>query len=338
MTQSISTTPTSSDKMERGELFSLLLRLHPTEEGQVAVGAGNQVQAAFLDMVRQGDPALAEWLHRPNQRRPYTLGLLQGFNHLTAEQMEEAMVRNHAVTVRQGQTYWLRITMLDATVFGSFTRYLIMNPRALVLRIGNAKFEISRLLSTPESQQTEQTEQTRQSWAAYSSFAELSGRSAAQRRYCFEFATPTAFSLGQKAWGKQLYLFPEPAQVFESLARQWESFAPASLRLEHDGLSSRQIGAWCEEQMIVVRYTLETRYLPSSKFGQSGFQGGVVYEVKGPPTAAEALWLTPLARFALFSGVGYKTTMGMGQTRCVNIAAVPSQRRQEEERVHEPAS
>jgi len=33
----------------------------------------------------------------------------------------------------------------------------------------------------------------------------------------------------------------------------------------------------------------------------------------------EAAWLTPLARFALFSGVGYKTSMGMGQARCTNL-------------------
>lgn len=327
MTQTFQTATSSS--VERGELFSLLLRLHPIEEGQVAIGAGNQVQAAFLDMVRQGDPALAEWLHTPNQRRPYTLGLLQGFNHLTPGQLEEAMVRNQEVTVKPGQTYWLRITMLDATVFGSFTRYLIMNPRSLVLRIGNAKFEISRLLSTPESQNTTQ------SWAAYSSFAELHTQRAAQKRYCFEFATPTAFSQGQKSWGKQLRLFPEPAIVFESLARQWDSFAPAALRMENHGLTSRQIAAWCEEQMIVARYSLETRYLPSSKFGQSGFQGNIIYEVKGAPTAPEALWLSPLARFALFSGVGYKTTMGMGQTRCINIAAAPPLPAHEEEVAHE---
>lgn len=327
MTQTFQTA--TSSNVERGELFSLLLRLHPIEEGLVALGAGNQVQAAFLNMVRQGDPALAEWLHTPNQRRPYTLGLLQGFNHLSPEQVEEAMVKNLGVTVKPGQTYWLRITMLDATVFGSFTRYLIMNPRSLVLRIGNAKFEISRLLSTPESQNSAQ------SWASYSSFAELHTQSAAQKRYCFEFATPTAFSQGQKSWGKQLHLFPEPALVFESLARQWESFAPATLRLANHGLTSRQIAAWCEEQVIVLRYTLETRYLPSSKFGQSGFQGNIVYEVKGAPTAPEAQWLSSLARFALFSGVGYKTTMGMGQTRCVNIAAAPL-RTYEEEVAHEP--
>ena len=300
----------------RGELFSLLLRLHPTEPGLVSPSSGNHVQAAFLDMVRQGDPALAEWLHTPNQRRPYTLGLLQGFNHLSAAQLEEIMAKNQVVQVTPGQVYWLRITMLDATVFGSFAQYLITKPRALTVRIGDARFEISRLLSTPEPGNTGQ------SWVAYSSFAELCTAKKAQKQYHFEFATPTAFSLGQKQWGKLLKMFPEPSFVFESLARQWDLFAPPDLRLVTSGVTPRDIGAWCEEQVIVSRYSLETCYLPSNKFGQSGFQGNVIYEVKGSPIAPEASWLSPLARFALFSGVGYKTTMGMGQARCTNIAIV----------------
>lgn len=296
-----------------GELFSLLLRLHPIEPGRVLPGAGNQVQAAFLDMVRQGDAALAEWLHTPNQRRPYTVGLLQGFNHLTAGQLEEARTRQQAVPVLPGQTYWLRITMLDATVFGSFARLLIARPRALVVRIGEVQFEISRLVSTPD------VEAGQQAWVGYASFEELHVLRPAQKLYAFEFATPTAFSMGQKQWGKMLKLFPEPVYVFESLARQWELFAPTHLRLEASGISPRAIAAWCEEQVIVNRYDLETGYLPSSKFGQMGFQGKVVYEVKGMPTAPEAQWLSTLARFALFGGVGYKTTMGMGQARCLNL-------------------
>ncbi len=310
-------TLSSTTISDRGELFSLLLRLHPIEAGLVSPGAGNQVQAAFLDMVRQGDPALAEWLHTPNQRRPYTLGLLQGFNHLSAAQLEEMMAKNQAVQVTPGQVYWLRITMLDATVFGSFAQYLITKPRALTVRIGDARFEISRLLSTPEPGNTAQ------SWVGYSSFAELRRASKAQKQYHFEFATPTAFSLGQKQWGKLLKVFPEPSNVFESLARQWEIFAPASLRMATDSLTPHEIGTWCEEHVIVTRYSLETCYLPSSKFGLTGFQGNVHYEVKGSPAAPQALWLSTLARFALFGGVGYKTTMGMGQARCTNIIETP---------------
>jgi CRISPR-associated endoribonuclease Cas6 len=314
---SSSLTHSETASSNRGELFSLLLRLHAIEPGQVAPGAGHQVQAAFLDLVHQADPPLAEWMHRPNQRRPYTVGLLQGFNHLTKAEVEEARSRQQAVPVQPGQTYWLRISILDATVFGSFARYLIRNPRTLTVRIGDVHFEISRLVHAPDAAISAS------SWVAYSSFADLCIPSPTQGRYSFEFATPTAFSRGQKSWGKMLKVFPESHYVFESLARQWEAFAPVEFRMEAHGLALNRLIEWCEEHVIVTHYTLETGYLSFSRFGQVGFQGTVTYEIKGPPTASEAQWLSPLARFALFSGIGYKTTMGMGQARCLSVVPAP---------------
>src|SRR5436305_5884259 len=105
-----------NSSIPQGDLFSLLLRLHPTAPGYVSPSSGAQVQAAFLDLIRQSDPALAEWLHTPNQRRPYTLSLLQGFHHLPQAQLAEAMANNRPLPVLPGQVYWLRITMLDAAI------------------------------------------------------------------------------------------------------------------------------------------------------------------------------------------------------------------------------
>lgn len=299
---------------ENGELFSMLMRLHPVETGHVSLSSGNRIQAAFLDMVRQGDPSLATWLHMPNQRRPYTLSLLQGFNHLSETERIEAISRLRDVEVRPGQVYWLRITMLDVTVFRSFVQYMVTHSRTLKIHIGNADFEMSRLITTPDPHISTSA------WVASSSFAELHSLLPAEKRYSFEFASPTTFSKGQKPWGKLLKLFPEPVEVFESLARQWDSFAPTHLHLSTYDMTAQAISTWCAENMIVTHYTLETRYLPSHKFGQMGFLGTITYEVKGSLAASEALWLTPLARFALFAGVGYKTAMGMGQTRCTTVS------------------
>ncbi len=288
----------------------MLVRLHPIEAGKVSLSAGNQIQAAFLDMVRQGDPSLAAWLHAPNQRRPYTLSLLQGFNHLSETERIEATYKHQDVDVRPGQVYWLRITMLDATIFRSFVQYLVTHPSGLRVRIGRVDFEISRLITTPDPQVGSST------WVARSSFGELHTLQPAEKRYIFEFVSPTTFSKGQKPWGKLLKLFPEPVDVFESLARQWESFAPTQFRLSSSDLTAQHIATWCAENIIVTNYRLETRYLPSNKFGQTGFFGTITYEVRGTRADAEARWLTPLARFAMFAGVGYKTAMGMGQARC----------------------
>lgn len=307
---------TGIDTLERGELFSILLRLHPIEVGWVSPSAGREAHAAFLDIVRQNNADLAEQLHQPNQRRPFTVGLLQGFNHLTAAQLEEALMRNQQVQVSPGQVYWLRITLLDAAIFGVLFQHLITKPRTFILRLGEARFEVSRLIGSPEPGAAAN------SWAAYSSFAEMSTFTRIQSEYAFEFATPTAFSMGQKSWGKVMNLLPEPAYVFESLAKQWEVFAPAHLRLTATGLIVRDFVSWCAESLVVVCYRLETRYLPSNKFAQPGFQGTITYEVKRAQSSREARWLTPLAHFALFSGVGYKTSMGMGQARCINLANV----------------
>jgi CRISPR-associated endoribonuclease Cas6 len=293
---------------ERGELFSVLLRLHPIEAGWVPPSSGSQAHAAFLDIVHQNDTVLAEQLHQPNQRRPFTVGLLQGFNYLSAAQLDEAITKNQKVQVLPGQVYWLRITMLDSRLFGMFIQHLI-------IRLGEARFEVSRLIGSPDPNNAANP------WTAYSSFAELGAFTPVQRYYEFEFATPTAFSMGQQRWGKLMKLLPEPAYVFESLAKQWEAFAPEHLRMAVNDLTARHLASWCEESLIVTRYALETRYLPSSKFAQAGFQGKIMYEMKGIQSSPEAAWLTPLAHFALFSGVGYKTSMGMGQARCTNLVS-----------------
>jgi CRISPR-associated endoribonuclease Cas6 len=311
----------SSAAIEQGELYSLLLRLHPVEAGTVSAGLGRQAHAAFLDIVRQNDPELAEQLHQPNQRRPFTVGLLQGFNHLSSAQQDEAMAKNTALPVQRGQIYWLRITILDAGIFKTFVRHLLLHPQTFTIRLDEARFEVSRLIVSPE------TEQQEHAWVSYSSFARLSELTSAQRHYTFEFATPTAFSLGQKSWGKYFHLFPEATYVFESLAKQWEAFAPEPLKMGEKGLRPFDLASWCEENIIATHYALKTLALPTSKFGQSGFLGTITYEVKENKNSSEATWLSPLASLALFSGIGAKTSMGMGQARCINLSEQASTRK-----------
>ncbi len=309
-TQTLSCAPLTT----RGELFALQLRLHPQERGLVLANAGPHLQAAFLDLVRQIDPALSDALHTPDRRRPYTLGMLQGFNHLRPEQLAQALDRGDLLPVHPGQVYWLRITTLDATLFDIFVKALLLRARSLVLRIGQVNFEVSRLITTPEEEEQEQRQ------TASSSFHTLFSLEEARPVYRFAFTTPTVFSLGKTPWGKRLHLFPEPSHVFKSIADQWENFAPLELRLATHQLTPLDISSWCAENVIVSHYNLITTALHAPKFGQMGFQGTVRYEVKGSRNASEAQWLSIFARFAFFSGVGYKTAMGMGQTRCLSLA------------------
>ena len=69
---------TGIDTLERGELFSILLRLHPIEVGWVSPSAGREAHAAFLDIVRQNNADLAEQLHHLRIRVNF-LSLFQEF-------------------------------------------------------------------------------------------------------------------------------------------------------------------------------------------------------------------------------------------------------------------
>lgn len=110
-----------------------------------------------------------------------------------------------------------------------------------------------------------------------------------------EFLTPTSFKQEQF-----IQPFPLPNLVFGGLLRRWNEFAPEPLKFERTDWS-----------VLVAEYELRTRAF-RMKTDEIGTEGWVRYRL---PDAEQAASATTLAHFALFSGVGRKTAMGMGQTQ-----------------------
>jgi CRISPR-associated endoribonuclease Cas6 len=107
--------------------------------------------------------------------------------------------------------------------------------------------------------------------------------------------TPTSFKQQQI-----IQTFPLPDCVFSGLLRRWNEFAPETLQFSEQ--------TW---QGMVAAYELKTQAL-KMRSDEIGAQGWVRYVFKDTEQAAIA---TTLANFAEFSGIGRKTTMGMGQTQ-----------------------
>jgi len=110
------------------------------------------------------------------------------------------------------------------------------------------------------------------------------------------FLSPTSFkqSLG-------IQPFPLPELVFGSLLRRWNAFAPEELNFPA-----------VEWEGLVSAYELKTYALKMEGGSEIGTQGWVRYRF---PNLEQAKLATVLAHFAFFSGVGRKTSMGMGQTQ-----------------------
>jgi CRISPR-associated endoribonuclease Cas6 len=117
-----------------------------------------------------------------------------------------------------------------------------------------------------------------------------------------EFLTPTAF----RQRGTQM-LFPQPDNVFESLAKKWNHFA-GFFRLPDLSLILAEVR--------VQQYDLRTVMLEFIGFRQIGFIGHVTYDLRRLiPQQQRFVYLMGL--WANYAGIGAKTTMGMGQCRMV---------------------
>ncbi len=286
-------------------IYSIAIQLSPTRPGTIRATVGHQAHAAFLRAVKEADPALADVLHHPilNQR-PFTVSPLMG---VEAEQR-----MNGRVAVEPEETYTLRFTVLYEPIFQQFMGRFLRGDRP-VLRLGRVLFLIKEILATPEDSPLRPAlRASGQAWAGYTTFEELAaGAGTSEPLIELAFHSPTAFSFGQRAWGKQFHVLPDPRLVFNSLARTWRAFAPPELSLD-----PREVERYADENVVIQRLEdLETRMLHFGRYPQVGFIGRVTYRLmdKSKESATWRKKLHALAEFAFYAGVGYKTTMGMGQ-------------------------
>lgn len=273
------------------DLYSIVLTLVPTGEVMVGATVGHQAHAAFLKTVQESDAALAEAFHLPNVPvRPFTVSPLLGVGP----------ARDGRVRLSPEETYSLRFTVLHPSIFERFMARFLHHEGRPIVHLGRALLLIKEILVTPGSHP----------WAGYSSWARLAAEAQPEREITLEFASPTAFGFGQRAWGKKVIVLPDPAPVFESLIRSWNSLAPPPLQLDKEALT-----AYLGEDVVIKRIGwLETRMQEFKHAPQVGFVGQVTYGLMGSDDYSRRA-LNALADFAFYAGVGMKTTMGMGQCR-----------------------
>ncbi len=345
----------------KGEyLHALMLKLRPQEPGDILPCAGQLAHAALLRWFAEVDSSLATYLHEPNARRPFTCSSLWFPN---THEVIVAQRTNRRLSLVPNQTYWLRFTMLTDKLFRIFIKRFFQSTSPTVgetrgglnlpkIRLGSVDFDVVEVIMTsPESKQQQYDMVNWSGYATYSGLVKqahtIDLKNATTWSLGFEFRSPTAFSTGQAAWGKQMHLFPDPKRVFESLARAWNTWAPS-----HFTMDAHAIQTYAHDWIAVSHYELQTRTFHFDHSVQEGFTGKCMYTMKErewthsrharpiedsptpnrrlrsgdnlPPTTIGAE-LTPvqalhlLANFAFYAGVGHKTTMGMGQTRSLTV-------------------
>lgn len=272
------------------DLLSLALVLRPLKQANperlVPRWWGRAAHRLLFETLKLNDEELSSSVHEGSELRPFTTSTLYG------------NFPNHQLDLEGN--YLLRFTGLNASVSEPlFKAAQAKGPLDVgaVVSLDYLDFQVQAVHCDDGSHPL----------AAQTSYQELATASllnpeAAPRQVGFYFASPTTLHRG----GKQVP-YPLPELVIGSLLEKWNAFAPVALPDE-----ARQ---YAEECLVISSFELKSRRVDVVAGGaQKGMVGHVLFGTLNYDRYWMSLMQT-LALFSYYSGVGAKTTMGMGQCR-----------------------
>ena len=267
-------------------LTSLVLTLHAEEPATIARHVGPASHGAFLALIAESDPDLVEQLHRSDHQRPFTASTLLGGT--------PAGPSRH---LDPADELLLRYTGLNAAVSQHLLRWAEDPPPAI--RIHAAALRVTGATLDPDAHP----------WAGHTPYEKL----AAPRllpgkrpdpRAALRFYAPTAFQSSGR-----IVPLPLPDLVYGGLVDKWNTFADVAV--------SEEMRRFAAECVVVSRYRLETHAIRGRGGSlQIGFMGRCQFTALNH----DRYWvgiMQMLTDYAFYAGVGYQTTMGMGQARRV---------------------
>jgi len=252
---------------------------------------GDAARSLLLRSIGTFNPDTASDLHEENKIRPATVSSLQG--------------RFPGRSVSTEETYRLRYTALNHTTATALLQCIQpggpISP-GMTVELDRRPFVVESTAIDPAVDL----------WADATTYQSLAssamlGLVPAPDRLTFTFISPTSFSSnGRLSDNGQNIAYPLPGFVLGSLLDRWNTFAPISFPDE--------LRLYIKECMRLTHFEIRSRAVRISSGLQIGMVGSATFRTRN----YDRYWMSlihALSRFAFFSGVGAKTSMGMGQCR-----------------------
>jgi len=268
---------------------ALVIKLTAQNAGVLPGSVGELAHAAFYAAIEAVDPALSAQMHDAQNRKDFSLSPLYGYWQSPADKR---------IHVNPGQEGWLRVGLLNDRLFGVFMQHLLQS-RAPSIRLGQVNFAITEALGAPGSHP----------WVGYATLDQLRALDERPARWVLEFESPTAIRWGQADNGtRRVELFPRPRMAIASLRSRWDKLSGESW--------GRDFEEWVERNVVVGRvWRWETQPFPYRRQTYVGGLGKLEYRCLDRTNGANVAHLNRLLHLAFFTGIGYKTTHGLGQIR-----------------------
>ena len=264
-----------------------VLRLKPESGHSINGSTARSVHAFLLNVIGLSDPSAARRLHGWKGSKPFTVSRLIG----KIEKEDSNLI------ISKDQVYTVRITCYEEAANRAIIRTLsnfFGNKEPVELwgeRFYIEEFLVASLRSYPPVLGGGDLEEK------VNEFLDPENN----HSVLIKFFSPTAFKKNDK-----LYLFPDSLSVFKSL---YQKSAHYKNKL---GLTE-EFPEEAADAIVVDRYRLSTSVVKWGDIAIPGFKGEAVYDMKRLGKEERKLFFK-LSFLANYTGVGIKTTQGMGQS------------------------
>lgn len=270
------------------EMAAVCLELHPAKPNRIPAWLGRASQAFLLATAKRYDPLLATKLHDTPGMKPFTASSLGGG-------LRSGTMRD----LSPAHTMHLRFTSLHPDITTPLLTHFLPLWREEGITLHDQLLLVDSIATDAEHN----------IWAGQDSYHALYEAASDKRRiFKLRFDAPTIF----KRTGGNIIPMPMPDLAFGSLMDRWNRFAPFHM--------PEDLFTTISEQIVIEQFegkTEQARVGKGRRGAVPGFVGSVRYRLrKASKTHVKAI--NALANYAVFSSVGAKTTMGLGQaTRIV---------------------
>lgn len=261
-------------------LAAIDVRIYPTEDVELPHPSAHLLHAAVLNMVRSVDPDTSAFLHDTDQVKPLSVSTL----------WPRTRAQGDRLIIRRYTECRFRVCCLTRNVFEVVSAPILTACASKnCITIQGKDFVVIDVRMEPP-------------YGGAQTFADIYrdiGPSAVLR-----FVSPTTF----RRRGLNIPL-PDPGLVYGSLWQKWQHFSDVSVEQEV-----------VDEMMTALALSgaeIRTRVWKFPRFKMLGFAGVTRFELVRDVSPESRKLFGGLSSLAFYSGVGYRTAMGMGQ--CVML-------------------
>ncbi len=194
--------------------------------------------------------------------------------------------------VQENQSCWVRIGILNDDLQESFVNMLEQGIWSQPIQLEQHIFQIEDILWGHQPEHL---------WSGYDTFESLMTATEVHNKLSLTIKTPLSFKRSDT-----FYPFPEPSLLFRNILTRWNAFSPEPFSEDLDF-----------SRITFADFNIKTRPYPLRHRATAiGCVGAIGFLFKQCPQEIAEVCHT-LLRFAFYSGIGVKTTQGMGMVMMI---------------------